>query len=64
MSDGNYNRALLPKNELSAGIKAGKAQMRAKAEKAAKLMLDEFFPDASEKTRQAAMDTFIKQLRT
>ena len=34
MSDGNFNRALLPKNELSAGIRAGKAQMRAKAEQA------------------------------
>ena len=31
MSDGNFNRSLLPKGELSAGIKVGKAQMRAKA---------------------------------
>lgn len=64
MSDGNFNRALLPKNELSAGLRAGKAQMRTKAEKAAKKMLDDFFPDAPEKTRQAALEAFMKQLRT
>ena len=34
MSDGNFNRALLPRNELSAGLRAGKAQMRTKAERA------------------------------
>jgi hypothetical protein len=34
------------------------------AEKAAKKMLDDFFPDAPEKTRQAALEAFMKQLRT
>ncbi len=63
MSDGNFNRALLPKNELTAGIRAGKAQMRAKAEKAARQMIDEFFPEADEQTRQAAMNAFMQKLR-
>ena len=39
MSDGNFNRSLLPKGELSAGIKVGKAQMRAKAVEAFGLIL-------------------------
>lgn len=34
MSDGNFNRQLLPKTELSSGLRAGKAQMRVKAEQA------------------------------
>ena len=33
MSDGNFNRQLLPKTELSSGLRAGKAQMRIKAER-------------------------------
>ena len=64
MSDGNFNRALLPKNELSAGLRAGKAQMRTKAEKAAKDMLDSFFPEASDEKRQEALNAFMKALRT
>ena len=34
MSDGNFNKQLLPKTELSSGLRAGKAQMRMKAIKA------------------------------
>ena len=64
MSDGNFNRALLPKNELSAGLRAGKAQMRTKAEKAAKEMLDKFFPEASEEKRKDALNAFMKALRS
>lgn len=64
MSDGNFNRALLPKNELSAGLRAGKAQMRTKAEKAAKKIIDDYFSDAPEDKRQAALDAFMKALRT
>ena len=41
MSDGNFNRQLLPKTELSTGLRAGKAQMRSKAEHALKEILDE-----------------------
>ena len=45
MSDGNFNRQLLPKTELSTGLRAGKAQMRSKAEHALKEILDEYFPN-------------------
>ena len=63
MSDGNFNRTLLPKNELSAGIRAGKAQMRAKAEKAIKEIINQFFPNAPTETKEAATKEFIGKLR-
>ncbi len=63
MSDGNLNRALLPKSELSAGLKAGKAQMRAKAEQAFKEIIDSHFPEATQEQKDAAFDVFKKRLR-
>lgn len=48
MSDGNFNRQLLPKTELSSGIRAGKAQMRMKAEKAFDEVVNEFILDENE----------------
>ena len=63
MSDGNFNRALLPKNELSAGLRAGKAQMRAKAEKAFKSVIADFFTDATPKEKQAAYEAFMKKIK-
>jgi len=63
MSDGNFNRALLPKNELSAGIRAGKAQMRAKAEAALQNLLLERFPDLSAEEMAALKQRFLELLR-
>lgn len=63
MSDGNFNRALLPKNELSAGIRAGKAQMRTKAEHAFLKTVDQFLPDLSAEKRQGMKDVFMNHLR-
>ena len=63
MSDGNFNRALLPKNELSAGIRAGKAQMRAKAQRALAEMLDNCFPNITEQQRREATELFLQKLR-
>lgn len=63
MSDGNFNRALLPKNELSAGIRAGKAQMRTKAEQAFLETIDHFFPDLSVEKKQEMKDEFMNHLR-
>ncbi len=45
MSDGNFNRQLLPKTELASGLRAGKAQMRARAEKAFDEVMNKYFPD-------------------
>lgn len=63
MSDGNYNRALLPKNELAAGIRAGKAQMRTKAEQAFVRTLQECLPDLSDAKLQSMHDVFMQYLR-
>ena len=63
MSDGNFNRALLPKNELSAGLRAGKAQMRAKAEQAFKEILSIHFPDAPQELRDKALTEFRQRIR-
>ena len=54
MSDGNFNRQLLPKTELSSGLRAGKAQMRVKAEKAFDEVINIFLKEESEE-RKAAM---------
>ena len=63
MSDGNFNRALLPKNELSAGIRAGKAQMRTKAEQAFVATVAHFFPNLSVDEREEMKLHFMQQLR-
>ncbi len=64
MSDGNFNRALLPKNELSAGIRAGKAQMRAKAEQAFIATLAKFFPELSEGQKAYMKEHFMQMMRS
>ena len=63
MSDGNFNRALLPKNELTAGIRAGKAQMRTKAEQAFKDTIEHFFPEMPEETKRELKEEFMSRLR-
>ncbi len=63
MSDGNFNRALLPKNELTAGIRAGRAQMRTKAEAALQAVMDEFLPDADAQRRAQVSKRFMELLR-
>lgn len=63
MSDGNFNRALLPKNELTAGIRAGKAQMRTKAEQAFQETIEHFLPELTEKTKREMKEEFISRLR-
>lgn len=63
MSDGNFNRALLPKNELAAGLRAGKAQMRSKAEQAFGKMMDELFPDMTAEQKADACQKFMALLR-
>lgn len=63
MSDGNFNRALLPKSELSAGIRAGKAQMRTKAEQAFLETIDHFLPNLSAEKRQEMKEDFMNHMR-
>ena len=63
MSDGNFNRQLLPKTDLSTGLRAGKAQMRTKAEQALKEILAEYFPDITPTQRDAILKAFMDKLR-
>lgn len=62
MSDGNYNRALLPKNELAAGLRAGKAQMRVKAVEAFDAVCNEFLQDMQEDERERMKARFMEVL--
>ncbi len=63
MSDGNFNRALLPKNELSAGIRAGKAQMRTKANEALEEVLKSYFPELPTEKKTEIKQKFAELLR-
>ena len=63
MSDGNFNRALLPKNELTAGIRAGKAQMRAKAEQAFQETIEHLLPDMTDEAKREMKEEFMSRLR-
>jgi hypothetical protein len=63
MSDGNFNRALLPKNELSAGLRQGKAQMRSRAESAFCKILSDAFPQLSSEEYTVLHDRFMQLLR-
>lgn len=63
MSDGNFNRQLLPKTELSSGLRAGKAQMRTKAENSFKKIIDEFLSEESEERKESIKRRFMELLR-
>lgn len=63
MSDGNFNRQLLPKNELSAGLRAGKAQMRTRAEQAFLQILKDEFTHLSDDEAARLHDKFMQLIR-
>ena len=63
MSDGNFNRQLLPKTELSSGLRAGKAQMRVRAEQAFAKILNEEFHSLPDAEQQRLRDRFMQLLR-
>jgi len=63
MSDGNFNRALLPKNELGAGLRAGRAQMRERAEKALMQALAECLPDLPTEQEERLRKRFSELMR-
>ena len=63
MSDGNFNRQLLPKTDLSSGLRAGKAQMRMKAEKAFDQVLDTFLLGEVNEKKKAMKQMFTSLLQ-
>lgn len=57
MSDGNFNRALLPHTPYHSGLMAGRMQMRNRAEEAFKDLLLKYFPDmATEEYNEIAKE--------
>lgn len=63
MSDGNFNRALLPHTPYASGLKMGRATTLAKAEQAFKLWLRTYTPDISDEALSCELDKFKALLR-
>ncbi len=63
MSDGNFNRSLLPNNELTSGIRAGKAQMRVRAERAFIQTIEHHLPQLTAQERGQLHESFMQLLR-
>ncbi len=63
MSDGNFNRSLLPKNDLASGLRAGKAQMRVKAETAFDSVLETYLQEESVEKKMEMKRAFMDLLR-
>ena len=62
MSDGNFNRNLLPYRDFQSGVRAGRAQMRTAAVAAFEKWLDGCGSAFSEEERAAAMRQFKDNL--
>lgn len=62
MSDGHFNRCLLPHDPFSDGLRAGKAQMRMKAMEAFRQHIEETHPLWDETERQQALENFRKAI--
>lgn len=62
MSDGNFNRALLPSTPYASGVKMGKQQMRAKAIAALAETLGNLMPELSEARRKEIEKDFSSRI--
>jgi hypothetical protein len=62
MSDGNFNRALLPSTPYASGVKMGKQQMKAKAVTVFKDLIKEKFPTLSDEELQDIANSFYSKL--
>ena len=62
MSDGNFNRNLLPYKNYQSGLRAGKAQMKIRAIATMKQCLADLETTVSEEQRKEVLDNFIKEL--
>jgi len=63
MSDGNFNRALLPSTPYRSGIKMGQQQTIAKAREALRQALEQAEPPLSLEQREAIAKHFERALR-
>jgi len=62
VSDGNFNRALLPSTPYASGVKAGRAQMKAQALDALQKVLLKQAPQLPPEERQAIIDALRQML--
>ncbi len=58
MSDGNFNRTLLPRHDYQSGVRAGRAAMRTRAVAAFTHLLQEARPDAPAADLEAEIARF------
>lgn len=63
MSDGNFNRALLPHTPYHSGLATGRMQMRNKAEEALKDILEEHFTNTTPEQREEILRIFKEKMR-
>ena len=63
MSDGNFNRALLPHTPYHSGLATGRMQMRHRAEEALKIILENHFPYTTPEQREEIMAFFRDKTR-
>ncbi|MBP3566521.1 MAG: hypothetical protein IKA86_05215 [Paraprevotella sp.] len=64
MSDGNFNRSLLPHTPYHSGLQAGKSMARMKAIEAFKCYLTDTHPSLSEEELKTEIERFKKILST
>ncbi|MCR5433732.1 MAG: hypothetical protein K6F20_04985 [Bacteroidaceae bacterium] len=62
MSDGNFNRALLPSTPYRSGMKMGMQQMRGKAIEAFRNLIKERFPEMKEEELQELIEAFRRRV--
>ena len=62
MSDGNFNRALLPHTPYASGLKAGKAMARMRATEAFSEWMEAAFPSMTDEERKSQMAAFARIL--
>lgn len=62
MSDGNFNRALLPSTPYASGIKMGKQQMKVKAVTAFRDTIKEKFPILTDEELNDIVTSFSARL--
>lgn len=63
MSDGNFNRALLPSTPYRSGVRMGQQQAKAKAVKALEKVLTDVLPPLSDSQKEYISKCFEQELR-
>ncbi|MCF0198689.1 MAG: hypothetical protein HUK02_05105 [Bacteroidaceae bacterium] len=64
MSDGNFNRSLLPSTPYRSGVKTGKALANAHAQQVFASLLQEEFPNLDAATLNRLSDEFKRRIHT